>query len=145
MENKIKIRAVAENMSVVTDYLTECLEKKGIPEKHIYALNIAADEIFSNIAKYGFPHEAGDVDILVDVGEEGVRMTFSDTGIPFDPLEIPDPDTTLSAAERDPGGLGIFMVKKLMDKTEYRYENGRNVMSVFKNTVTVTDNPEKTT
>ena len=145
MENKIKIRAVAENMSVVTDYLTECLEKKGIPEKHIYALNIAADEIFSNIAKYGFTHEAGEVDILVETGESGVRLTFTDSGRPFNPLEADDPDITKKAEEREPGGLGIFMVKKLMDKTEYRYENGRNVMSVFKNTVTVKDNQEKTT
>ena len=58
---------------------------------------------------------------------------MSDSGIPFNPLDNPDPDITLSAQERDIGGLGIFITKKTMDKVSYAYENGQNVLTMVKN------------
>ena len=61
-----------------------------------------------------------------------VVITFIDGGVPYDPLATEDPDTTLSAEERDIGGLGIFMVKKSMDEITYRYEGGKNVLSIRK-------------
>ena len=134
LNNELTIQAKAENMSVVTDFITIQLKKAGITGKIINSLNIAADEIFSNICKYAYPSVPGDVNISVKTGTDGVRVTFTDTGIPFDPLEMPDPDITQSAEERDFGGLGILMVKKLMDETMYSYEDGRNVLTVFKNT-----------
>ena len=77
----------------------------------------------------------GEATVRVEVVEEplSVIVAFIDKGVPYDPLAADDPDTTLSAEERGIGGLGIFMVKKSMDEIAYRYENGRNILSIRKN------------
>lgn len=136
MKTEKTFPAKIENMPAMTDFLTSHLEKAGIPLKQIYTVNIAADEIFSNIVKYAYPADgAGKVVVLLETDTEGVRVTFTDTGVPFDPLEMQEPDTTKSAEEREIGGLGILMVKKLMDEVKYRYDNGKNIVSVFKKSV----------
>ena len=61
-----------------------------------------------------------------------LRLTFTDTGRPFDPLQADDPDTKVPLSERKIGGLGIFVVKKMMDKVEYRRENDRNILTLTK-------------
>ena len=136
MQHEITIPAKKENMPVVTDFLTSHLENAGVAVKQIYAINTAADEIFSNIAKYAYPHDTGDVMIRLETDTDGVQVTFTDEGEPFDPLEMPEPDITLSAQDREIGGLGILMVKKLMDETVYSYENGKNILTVLKKTIT---------
>ena len=129
MQHEITIPAKIENMTVVTDFLSSHMESAGVPVKQIYVINTAADEIFSNIAKYAYPQDTGDVTIRLETDTKGVQVTFTDEGVPFDPLEMPEPDTTLSVQEREIGGLGILLVKRLMDETQYKYENGKNVMS----------------
>lgn len=61
-----------------------------------------------------------------------ISITFSDSGKPYNPLEKPDPDVTLSAEERSIGGLGIFMVKKSMDDMRYEYKDGQNILTITK-------------
>ncbi|MCR5485445.1 MAG: ATP-binding protein, partial [Clostridiales bacterium] len=65
-------------------------------------------------------------------GPETIKMTFCDRGVAFDPLAKDDPDITASADERQIGGLGIFMVKKSMDKVEYKRENDKNILTIYK-------------
>ena len=97
--------------------------------KVITQVNIAADEIFSNIARYSGA-AAATVDCTMMTG--GVVIRFMDDGSPFDPTTQPEPDITLPAAERESGGLGIFMVKKSMDRVSYEYANGQNVLTIEK-------------
>ena len=90
---------------------------------------MAVDEIFSNIARYS----GAAVATLGCAAEEGrATLRFSDNGRPYDPTGNPDPDTALSAEERDIGGLGIFMVKKLMDEVTYEYADGLNILTLVK-------------
>ena len=70
--------------------------------------------------------------IAYDEADGTVTFRMKDSGIPFDPLKKPDPDVTLSAEEREIGGLGIFITKKTMDTVEYSYENGENVLTMTK-------------
>jgi anti-sigma regulatory factor (Ser/Thr protein kinase) len=74
------------------------------------------------------------VEFGIGFDKESRVLTFrmADSGIPFDPLKKPDPDVTLSAEERDIGGLGIFITKKTMDSVEYAYENGKNILTMTK-------------
>ena len=97
-------------------------------------IGIAIDELFGNIAHYAYTPDVGEVTVRVEVTENplSVVITFIDGGVPYDPLATEDPDTTLSAEERDIGGLGIFMVKKSMDEITYRYEGGKNILSIRK-------------
>ena len=100
-------------------------------------IDVAVEEIFVNIAHYAYNPEVGNamvrVEILPDV--PSVDITFIDQGVPYDPLAKADPDVTLSAEERQIGGLGIFMVKKTMDDVKYEYVNGHNILTLKKGLV----------
>jgi len=98
-------------------------------------IDIAIDELFSNIAYYAYNPDVGPATVRVEVVEDpmAVVITFIDNGVPYDPLAREDPDTTLSAEERDLGGLGIYMVKKSMDEVTYEYKDGQNILKIKKN------------
>ena len=98
-------------------------------------IDIAIDELFGNIAHYAYNPEIGQATVLVEVVEDplSVVITFIDNGVPYDPLAKADPDTTLSAEEREIGGLGIYMVKKSMDDITYEYKAGQNILTIKKN------------
>ena len=93
---------------------------------------VAVEEIFVNIASYAYA--PGEGDAWIDMSTEGgtAEIVFRDRGMPFDPLAKKDTDVTLSAAERQIGGLGIYMAKKSMDDVVYRYENGENILTIRK-------------
>ncbi|MCQ2456277.1 MAG: SpoIIE family protein phosphatase, partial [Clostridia bacterium] len=118
----------------VTEFIESELEKIGCPMKTTTRISIAIDELFSNIVKYGYPKEKGPVTVEIVEREDPHRVyiKFTDEGIPYNPLTKEDPDVTLSAEERNIGGLGIFMVKKTMDDMKYRYENGKNMLTIMK-------------
>ena len=106
-----------------------------IPERETDHLLIAADEVFSNIAAYAYPGGEGTVEVQMAEPDGGtaIRLVFSDRGIPFDPLAAAPPDTAAPLAERRIGGLGIHVVRKLMDRVDYRRtEDGRNVLTLEK-------------
>ena len=132
---ELKLAATVENIEVVTDFVNEQLEALDCPMKAQMQIDIAIDELFGNIAHYAYNPEVGDATVLVDVIKEplAVVITFIDNGVPYDPLAKADPEITLSAEERDVGGLGIYMVKKTMDDISYEYKDGQNILSVKKN------------
>ena len=110
------------------------MENLGCPLKAQMQIDIAIDELFGNIAHYAYQPETGKATVRVEVTEEplAVIITFIDNGIPYDPLANMDPDTTLSADERQIGGLGIYMVKKSMDEISYEYQKGQNILKIKK-------------
>lgn len=124
-----------ENIDAVTAFVNEQLEALECPVKAMMQIDIAIDELFGNIAHYAYHPETGSATVRVEVAEEplAVIITFIDNGIPYDPLAAEDPDTTLSAEERDVGGLGIYMVKKSMDEIAYEYKKGQNILKIKKN------------
>ena len=131
---ELTIAATVENIESVTDFVNEQLEALDCPMKAQMQIDIAIDEIFSNIAHYAYNPEIGQATVRVEVPEDplSVMITFIDNGVPYDPLAKADPDTTLSAEEREIGGLGIYMVKKSMDDITYEYKDGQNILSIKK-------------
>lgn len=131
---ELTLVAKIENLEKVTDFVNEQLEEYNCPMKAMMQIDIAIDELFSNIAYYAYNPEEGDATVRVEVlGDPlSVIVTFMDKGVPYNPLCNDDPDTTLSADDRVPGGLGIFMVKKSMDEISYRYEDGKNILMIKK-------------
>lgn len=132
--HELTIKAVTENLDKVTAFVEEQLETAGCPMKVQTQIDIAVEEIFVNIAHYAYAPETGDASIVIDLHDEPkeIRIVFMDSGTPYNPLARPDPDTSLSAEERQIGGLGIYMVKKSMDFTEYEYRDGKNVLTIGK-------------
>ena len=132
---ELTIAATVENIATVTDFVTAELEALDCPMKVQMQISIAIDELFGNIAHYAYAPDVGEATVQMEVMDDpmSVVITFIDGGIPYDPLSADDPDISLSAEERKIGGLGIFMVKKSMDEITYRYENGKNILSIRKN------------
>ena len=128
---ELTINATIDNIHSVTDFVDEQLEALDCPMKAQMQIDIAIDELFSNNA---YNPDIGPATVRVEVQQEplAVVISFIDHGIPYDPLAKEDPDTTLSAEERDIGGLGIYMVKKSMDAVTYEYKNGQNILTIKK-------------
>ena len=131
---ELTVEATVDNLNKVTSFVEKALEESGCPMKAQMQINIAIDEIFSNISYYAYQPNTGDVTVQLEISEEPaeVTITFIDQGIPYDPLSQEEPDTTLSADERKIGGLGIFMVKKSMDDLSYEYKDGKNILKMKK-------------
>ena len=131
---EMTITATVENIEKVTDFVNEQLEAIGCPMKAQIQIDVAIDELFGNIAHYAYNPETGPATVRVEVTEAPVSVivTFIDHGIPYDPLKKDDPDITLSAEDREIGGLGIFMVKKTMDEITYEYKDGQNILRIRK-------------
>ena len=129
------IDATVENIKKVTEFVDEQLEKLECPIKAQIQIDIAIDELFGNIAHYAYHPELVSAAVRVEVTEKqlSVVITFIDNGTPYDPLAAREPDTTLSAEEREIGGLGIYMVKKSMDDISYEYREGKNILKIKKN------------
>ena len=128
------VAATIENIEVVTDFVNEQLEALDCPMKAQIQIDVAIDELFGNIAHYAYHPEVGEATVRVEVIQEplAVVITFIDNGVPYDPLAKADPDITLSAEDREIGGLGIFMVKKSMDEITYEYKDGQNILAIKK-------------
>ena len=86
-----------------------------------------------NIAGYAYPDkDGGTVHIAAETGRDEIRITFTDSGVPYNPLEKPDPDLAMDIEEREHGGFGIYMVKQAMDEVSYHREDGYNILTVRK-------------
>ena len=128
------IRATVGNLDKVLAFVDGELEKQDCPMKEQMQIDVAVEELFVNIASYAYAPGEGDATVRVEASQEGrgVTITFTDRGVPYDPLAKPDPDVTLSAEERQIGGLGIYMVKKTMDDMRYEYRDGKNHLAIMK-------------
>ena len=115
-------------------FVDQMLDSFGCPMKIQMAVCVAIEEVFVNVAHYAYPEGRGDVTISISFDQQSRRATFRmmDRGVPFDPLQKPDPDITLSAEDRQIGGLGIFIARKTMDTVSYAYENGENILTMTK-------------
>ncbi|MBO6137869.1 MAG: ATP-binding protein [Lachnospiraceae bacterium] len=131
---EITLEARVENLDQVLMFLDTQLEEMGCPFKEQTQLDIALEEMYVNVAHYAYTPDTGQVNIKLDVLDDpsGVELTLTDSGVPYDPLAKEDPDVTLSAEEREIGGLGIYMVKKSMDEVAYKHVDGKNIFSMKK-------------
>ena len=129
--------AAQNELPSVLEWLEGLLEKYECPMKIQTQLDIATEEIFVNVASYAYPQGVSTVDITCHFSgtPATLEMTFTDKGVPYDPLKKKDPDITLKPEDRAAGGLGIFMVKQSMDDMRYRYENGQNILTLTKKLV----------
>ena len=134
-KNELEIEATTHRLEEVQMFVDERLEAVACPPKAQMQIGVAVEEIFVNIAHYAYTPEKGCATVRVEVSEEPVlvSITFIDHGIPYDPLAREDPDVALPAQQRQIGGLGIFMTKKLMDDIVYEYKDGQNVLTLKKN------------
>lgn len=124
-----KLRTIPslDKLPEVTAFFEDALSDAGASMKTIAQVNVTVDEVFSNIVRYS---GATTVDLACQHSEDRFVLRFADNGRPYDPTTQQDPDTTLSAEEREIGGLGIFIVKKAMDDISYTYADHQNILTL---------------
>ena len=125
---ELRVNATDESMQKVNDFIHSTLPS-DCDEMLLNQIDLAVEEIFVNIAHYSGSQEAV---INCNFENDKLEVTFSDSGVPFNPLAKADPDLTLSAEEREIGGLGIFLTKKFMDSVSYEYKDGMNCLRIIK-------------
>jgi anti-sigma regulatory factor (Ser/Thr protein kinase) len=133
-QDKLDIEARVKNLPAVTDFIGKSISCLKISQMELAQVLIVAEELFVNIASYAYKPGIGRACLLTRVSrqENSVEITFIDSGVKYNPLEREDPDITLDATKRKQGGLGVFFVKKKMDKMTYSYEDGKNILTVKK-------------
>lgn len=129
IQQTLTVETSPDELETVQDVIEMSMAAAHFDADSILQTTLAAEEIFVNICHYAGV-ESADIDILVD-GDEA-RVTFTDQGIEYNPLEIPEPDVGAQGHERTPGGLGIFMVRRLVNSLDYRRDGDLNVLTMTK-------------
>ena len=132
LENRI------EQLPLLSGFVKEMCSRYGVAKEIVGDLDVALDEIGSNIVQYAYPEdETHTFNVSFHCGADELVITFEDDGIPFDPTLHTEPDSVLPPEERPLGGLGITMVKELMDKVEYERRGDRNILRLVKKYQTI--------
>ncbi|MCR5202215.1 MAG: ATP-binding protein [Lachnospiraceae bacterium] len=131
---ELELKAVVDNLDEVLNFVDDDLEANKCGMKAQMQIDLCLEEIFVNICNYAYGSEEGNATIATEFDNElrNYTIVFKDSGMPFNPLDKEDPDTTLSAEERKIGGLGIFLVKKNMDEVAYEYKDKYNIFTIMK-------------
>ena len=131
---QLKIEATVENLPIVTEFIIAPLEEMDCKPKILMQLELVIEELFVNVARYASKPNVGNCIVCKSFEDNprAINVTFIDSGIPYNPLEQKDPDTSLGVEEREIGGLGIFLVKKNVDEIIYEYADGKNILRMKK-------------
>lgn len=130
----IKISAKIENLDKLFSFFEENMIKEGCSKRDVMSMKVVAEEVFVNIASYAYAPNEGDVIIIMEIHKNPleIMIEFKDSGMQYNPLEKQDPDISLDIMDRPIGGLGIFMIKEIMDDVQYEYADGMNILSMRK-------------
>lgn len=128
----LKIPAKLENLPKMFDHIREASSRQGFVEEQVNKIQLACEEALVNVISYAYPSKEGDLEISCENKESSIEIAIIDWGIPFDPLSIPAPDILLPIEERKIGGLGIFMIRELMDDVIYKRDGSRNILTLIK-------------
>ena len=130
----LTLPARLEHLEKMVDFVLTAGEQRHFSQSVQQKLRLAAEEILVNVISYAYPGGEGELTITLDEtpGRPGLRVEVSDSGIPFDPLAKPDPDVNAPIKDRQIGGLGIYLLKQLMDEVAYRHENDKNILTFIK-------------
>ena len=131
---ELTLDATIDNLDEVLSFVDQELELADCSPKTQMQIDVAVEELFANICNYAYAPGKGSMTLQVELREapSRVEICFIDHGTPYNPLAKEDPDVTLSAEDRPIGGLGIYIVKKNMDKVCYDYQDRQNILTISK-------------
>lgn len=127
------IKNEVEELTKLPEFVDTVCEDAGVNMALIASLNLALEEAVTNVVLYAYPDREGTVDINAVYTEKYLKFIITDSGIAFDPTKKEDADITLSAEARPIGGLGIYLVRQIMDSVNYKRMKGRNILTIIKN------------
>lgn len=112
--------------------LDQIMRASGFAEEEILDTQLAVEEAITNVIVHGYAKGPGTIVISCHTTRELAEIQIEDSAPPFNPLSIPEPDITTDIEERRIGGLGVFLIRQVMDEFSYRYENGKNILTLVK-------------
>jgi len=128
---ELTLPAVLENLPKFSESIAGCAREQGLSQKKILDIELALEEVLVNIFSYAYKDMEGDVHVCCSTDPDGkFVIEIVDTGAPFDVLAKEDPDTSIDIMDREIGGLGIFLTKKLMDDVNYERDGDKNVLTL---------------
>ncbi len=126
------IRADLKEVHRVSEAIENAMQDGGFPEMAILDLQLAAEESVVNTIVHGYRGTEGEVSVHIEVNSQSIRVRIEDRAPPFDPLSLPVPDMETDLAERPVGGLGIYLMRQMVDEAHYQYLDGKNVLILIK-------------
>jgi serine/threonine-protein kinase RsbW len=129
--SQIKLPAKIDHFQAFMDFVSSCAGKQGFSRKRISEIELATEEALINIFNYAYEGKGGDAEIVCKLDNNKFILEIVDSGVPFDVLSVENPDITADISRREVGGLGVFLMKKLVDGIQYRYDGDRNILSLI--------------
>ena len=133
MEKKLVIKNDISEINKLTVFIEELSEELVLTPELTFNLNLVLEEAVSNVIYYAYGEEKQkEISLMAKMSENNLIFVLTDSGKEFDPTKAPDADITLSAEEREIGGLGIFLIRQIMNLVEYQRIDGKNVLTMGK-------------
>ncbi len=134
MENRFNLTIESEIAEIpkVSARLEEVLSGSGFSSEEILDTQLAVEEVITNTINHGYKKPGGRIDISLRFSGSSTEIEIADNAPPFNPLSLPEPDISGNISDRKVGGLGVFLVRQVMDDVRYRHENGRNILTMEK-------------
>lgn len=127
--SKLKLPATLSNLRKFVELVSKCAEDQGLNSEKVTDIGVATEEALVNICNYAYQGEIGEVKVTCMLDDENrFIVEIEDKGVPFDVKALENPNLTLDIHEREVGGLGVFIIKKLMDEVKYRREGDKNIL-----------------
>lgn len=123
-----------ENLQDIGDFIVNCAKTAGFGDADIYAIQLAVDEAVTNIIEHAYKHdESGNIDLKCESTNDGIKIVLHDHGCPFDPDTLPEPRFNVPLEELKPRGLGVFLIRQMMDEVEYKFNSKKgNYLTLIK-------------
>lgn len=133
MEKQLILQNNISEIPRLATFIDEIAEELSLPMDMVFNLNLVLEEAVSNVIMYAYPAEVtNEISLTAKLSGNSLIFTLTDSGEEFDPTQVPDADVSLSAEERQIGGLGIFLIRNIMNKVEYQRIEGKNVFTLTK-------------
>jgi serine/threonine-protein kinase RsbW len=131
MDRRIRFSATIDHLPKAIEYVLSCARESGLSVRRMQDIHLAVEEAVVNIITHAYKNAKGDFDIVCTSHDDGrFTVEISDRGTPFNILSAPKPDINADVTERTIGGLGVHLIKSLMDEVNYRYEGNKNVLTL---------------
>ena len=131
---QLKLSAILKNLTQFMESVSNCAREQGFDPKKVTQIELVLEEALVNVINYAYPDKDGDVQVICSLDEENrFVIEITDWGEPFNVLSLDEPDITSDVSDRKVGGLGVFMIRSLMDDVKYRFEEDKNILILFVN------------
>jgi serine/threonine-protein kinase RsbW len=127
---QLRLPAVLDNLARLISFVTECARKQGYPAAELHRMELAAEEVLVNICRYAYPGKKGDIEIRCNERKDASVIEIIDNGIPFDCSNETCPDLNADLCDRKLGGLGIYLMHKMVDEVTYCRDGDRNILTL---------------